>query len=189
MTLSDKEMKAGFYNFNTFMNTLEIFNRLKKGMIVEFTITIPEGSDLTFIKSRLEENGLIDEKSWQLVRDREFLRSLTIDAPSLEGYIYPDTYKFAKGADPKNIFSIMVHRMMDKFDESMIARAGEIGMTVNEVLTLASIIEKEAIYDSERPLISAVYHNRLKRNMKLQADPTVLYGIKNRWKRLRNFLP
>jgi len=185
LTMSDRSMKAGYYNLNTSMNPLEIFTRLIKGRIVEFTITIPEGSTLKVIKSKVEKTGLIDDESWKLVRDREFLLSLDIDAPSLEGYIYPDTYNFAKGADPKSIFGMMVQRMREKFDWPLLARAKELGMSINEVLTLASIIEKEAIYDSERPLISAVYHNRLKKNMKLQADPTVLYGVKKRWKRIR----
>jgi UPF0755 protein len=75
--------------------------------------------------------------------------------------------------------------MREKFDETLLERAQEIGMTENEVLTLASIVEKEALFNSEMPIISAVYHNRLKKNMKLQADPTVLYGVKKRWKRIR----
>ncbi|UCD36165.1 MAG: endolytic transglycosylase MltG [Nitrospiraceae bacterium] len=185
LTFSDRSMKAGYYNLNTSMSPLEIFNRLRQGMIVEYTVTIPEGSDLESIRYKLEEYGLIDERSWGLVTDRDYLEFLGIDAPSLEGYIYPDTYSFAKGADPRNIFSIMVQRMREKFDDELVARAGEIGMTVNEVLTLASIIEKEAIYNSERPRIAAVYHNRLRKSMKLQADPTVLYGVKDRWKRIR----
>lgn len=183
-TSNDRSIKAGFYNLNMTMNPMEIFERLRKGMIVEVMITIPEGCALEDIKSKLIEAGLIDENSWQLVRDRAFLASFNITAPSLEGYIFPDSYNFAKGTDPRYIFSIMVHRMREKFDGSLMKRAAEIGMTENEVLTLASIIEREAVYDSERPLISAVYHNRLKKNMKLQADPTVLYGVRTGWKRV-----
>ena len=177
---ADRSMKAGYYNLNTVMTPLEIFDRLRKGMIVEFTISIPEGSTLDDIRLKLKELGLINDNSWQLVKDSGFLASLNIAAPCLEGYIFPDSYNFAKGTDPKYIFGIMVQRMREKFNEPLIKRAKELGMTENEVLTLASIIEKEAVYDSERPLISAVYHNRLKKNMKLQADPTVLYGVRYR---------
>jgi len=119
------------------------------------------------------------------VYDRKFLDSLDIDAPSLEGYLYPDTYRLPKGIEPEEIFTIMVQRMREKFDESLRRRAEELGMTENEVLTLASIIEKEAMYEREMPLISAVYHNRLKRGMKLQADPTVLYGVRDKDRRIR----
>ncbi len=185
VTKTDRSMKAGFYNLNSSMSPLEIHDRLRKGMIVEYSIMIPEGSGMSSIRRKLADVELVDDDSWQLATDSAFLESLNIRSPSLEGYLYPDTYKFAKGADPRHIFSIMVQRMRDQFDETLMARARELEMTENEVLTLASIIEKEAIYDSERPLISAVYHNRLKKGMKLQADPTVLYGVKKRWKRIR----
>lgn len=79
----------------------------------------------------------------------------------------------------------MVQRLREVFDRPLLARAVELGMTENEVLALASIIEKEAIYDSERPLISSVYHNRLKKKMRLQADPTVMYGVETKRKRIR----
>ena len=174
----DRKLKAGFYNLNISMSPLEVFNRLKKGMIVLYTITIPEGAILEDIKLKLQNVNIIDEDSWQLVRDKDFFLSLNIDAPSLEGYIYPDTYSFAKGADPRDIFGIMVNRLRQRFDASLRARAKELGMSENNVLTLASIIEKEAVFNRERPLISAVYHNRLKKRMRLQADPTVVYGIK-----------
>ncbi|MEW6602252.1 MAG: endolytic transglycosylase MltG [Nitrospirota bacterium] len=184
LTGTDRTMKGGFYNLNTAMTPLEIFDRLRKGMIVEYTVTIPEGSTLDDIKNKLKEIGLINDSSWQIVKDSSFIDSLDIKAPSLEGYIFPDSYNFAKGTDPKYIFSIMIQRLREKYNEPLLKRTYELGMTVNEVLTLASIIEKEAVYDSERPIISAVYHNRLKRNMKLQADPTVLYGVRYRWGRV-----
>jgi len=181
---TDRTTKAGYYNLNTTMTPLEIFDRLRKGMILEFMITIPEGSTLDDIRLKLKEFGLVDDNSWQLTKDGSFLFSLNIMAPSLEGYIFPDSYNFAKGTDPKYIFAMMVQRMREKYNEPLLKRTHELGMTENEVLTLASIIEKEAVYDSERPLISAVYHNRLKKNMKLQADPTVLYGVRHRWGRV-----
>lgn len=184
LTGTDRTMKGGFYNLNTSLTPLEIFDRLRKGMIVEYTVTIPEGSTLDDIRVKLKEVGLINDNSWKLVKDRSFLASLKISAPSLEGYIFPDSYNFAKGTAPENIFSIMVQRMREKYNEPLVKRTYELGMTINEVLTLASIIEKEAVYDSERPLISAVYHNRLKKHMKLQADPTVLYGVRYRWGRI-----
>lgn len=178
LTVTDRKLRAGYYNLNTSMNPLEVFNRLRKGMIVQYVITIPEGSMIEDTIIKLKDTGLIDADSQELVRDKDFLASLNIDAPSLEGYLYPDTYNFAKGADPKDIFRMMVQKLGEEFDESLRKRSEELGMSAKEILTLASIIEKEAIFNRERPLISAVYHNRLKKKMRLQADPTVVYGIK-----------
>jgi UPF0755 protein len=178
ITKTDRKLGAGYYNLNHSMSPWEIFDRLRKGKIVNYTITIPEGATLDDIKALFADTGLIDDNSWDLVHDREFLASLNIDAPSLEGYLFPDTYIFAKGANPGDILSIMVQRLREKFDEQLQDRALDMGMSERKILTLASIIEKEALFNKERPVISAVYHNRLKINMRLQADPTVVYGIK-----------
>jgi UPF0755 protein len=185
ITKTDTKLKPGYYHFSASLSPMRIYEDLIEGRTIQYSITIPEGADLKFIKRKLEGLGLINEETWQLVTDNDFLELLEIEGPSLEGYLYPDTYNFPKGADPKVIFRIMVNRLRENFNESLRERAAETGMSENEVLTMASIVEKEAMYDSERPLISAVYHNRLKINMKLQADPTVLYGVKKRWKRIR----
>jgi UPF0755 protein len=184
MTGTDTQLKPGYYSLSASMSPLQIFDDLIQGRTIQHTITIPEGSSLDEIKNILLDNELMDEEAWKLVQNEEFLNLLGVDAPSLEGYIFPDTYKFPKGMDPKIIFKIMVQRLKDIFDESLNARLSELGMTENEALTLASIIEKEAIFDRERPLISAVFHNRLKRNMRLQADPTVMYGVNTNRKRI-----
>jgi UPF0755 protein len=185
VTGSERMLKPGYYHLSSSMSPLQIFDDLIKGETIQYSVTIPEGSTLKDIKKRFENTELRDDDDWQLAYDEDFLSSLNIDAPTIEGYLYPDTYSFSKGTAPEVIFKIMVQRLREVFDETLIARAEELNMTENDVLTLASIIEKEAVFDSERPLISAVYHNRLKKNMKLQADPTVLYGIKRRWKRIR----
>jgi UPF0755 protein len=184
MTGTDTQLKPGYYSLSASMSPLQIFDDLIQGRTIQYIITIPEGSSLNDIKKILLDNKLMDEASWQLVENKDFLALLNINAPSLEGYIFPDTYKFPKGMDAKIIFKIMVQRLKDILDESLNARISELGMTENEALTLASIIEKEAIFDRERPLISSVFHNRLKKNMRLQADPTVLYGVKTKRKRI-----
>jgi UPF0755 protein len=177
LTGIDTDMKAGYYNLNTSMSPWNVLGYLRKGLIVQHRITIPEGSDLNSIKPKFIDAGLISDESWKIVYDREFLELLDVKAPSLEGYLYPDTYRFAKGTKPRDIFRIMVQRLRQHFDQELLKRAEEIGMSEREVITLASIIEKEVIYNTERPLVSAVYNNRLKRNMRLQADPTVNYGV------------
>lgn len=184
LTMADRKLRAGYYKLSASMRPWDIFNRLRMGRIIEYTIIIPEGATLEDIKLKLKGVGLIDEESWQVVRDRDFLRSLKIDAPSLEGYLYPATYNFAKGMEPENIFKKMVEKLRENLNDSLMRRAREMGMSENEVLTLASIIEKEAKVDEERPLISAVFHNRLRKNMWLQADPTAIYGVKKIGKKI-----
>jgi UPF0755 protein len=185
ITGSEKLLKPGYYYLSSSMSPLQIFDDLIEGKTIQYSVTIPEGSTLKDIKKRLVDLKLMDDDGWQLAYDEDFLSSLNINAPTIEGYLYPDTYSFSKGTAPEIIFKIMVQRLREIYNEPLRARAKELNMTENDVLTLASIIEKEAVFDSERPLISAVYHNRLKKNMKLQADPTVLYGVKRRWKRIR----
>lgn len=185
VTGSDTKLKPGYYDLSASMSPLEIFDTLIEGRTIRFTVTIPEGSDLEEIKRKFTETELMDEDSWGLVHDREFIRELGIDAASLEGYLYPDTYIFSKGTAPGVILKRMVERLDEIYDRALRERAGELGMTMSEVLTLASIIEKEAVFDFERPVISAVYHNRLEKKMRLQADPTVLYGIEKDEKRIR----
>ncbi len=184
ITGADTQLKPGYYSLSASMSPLQIFDDLIQGRTIQYRITIPEGSSLNDIRTVLLDYELMNEEAWQLVYNEEFLDLLGINAPSLEGYIFPDTYKFPKGIDAKIIFKIMVHRLRDLFDEFLDARLAELGMTENEVLTLASIIEKEALFDSERPLISAVFHNRLKKRMRLQADPTVMYGVNTKRKRI-----
>lgn len=178
LTTADRKLGAGHYNLNLSMTPLEVFDTLKKGKIINFTVTFPEGTTLEEIKAHLMEHELINEADCSILTSPEFLDDLNIEAPSLEGYLFPDTYIFAKGTEPEDIFTIMVQRMRSRFTAAMTERAEELGMSERDVLALASIIEKEAIYDRERPIISAVYHNRLKKKMRLQADPTVVYGIK-----------
>jgi len=184
MTGTDTQLKPGYYSLSASMSPLQIFDDLIQGRTIQYSITIPEGSSLNDIKKIFLDDELMDEESWKLVQNEAFLDLLGINAPSLEGYIFPDTYKFPKGMDAKIVFKIMVRKLRDVFDESLKVRMLELEMSENEVLTLASIIEKEAIFDRERPIISAVFHNRLKKNMRLQADPTVLYGVKTKRKRI-----
>lgn len=179
LTGLDRKVMAGYYTFWGNMTPLQILDALRKGKIIEYEITIVPGDSLDRISEKFSILGIIGKDEFErLSKDKNILQRLDIDAPSIEGYLFPDTYRFPKGLGAVEVIQMMVEHMRDKFDEDMLARAYEIGMSENEVLTLASIIEKEAIVDEERPIISAVYHNRLKKNMPLQADPTSIYGIK-----------
>lgn len=175
----DRKIKAGYYSIYGSMNALDLLNVLRKGQIVEYEITVIEGDSLGEISDKLAERGIVSkERFFQLATDRHFLYSYEIDAPSLEGYLFPDTYKIPKGMAPEDAFGMMINTLREKLTFEMSERAEELGLSENEVLTLASIIEKEAATDEERALISAVYHNRLRKKIPLQADPTAIYGIK-----------
>lgn len=112
-----------------------------------------------------------------LADDPEFLLAAGVPGPQLEGYLFPDTYRFAPGTDVREVLTTMVRHFHDRFDAERHRRAAERGLSVNEVLTLASIIEKETGKPEERALIAAVFTNRLRIGMPLQSDPTVIYGL------------
>jgi UPF0755 protein len=176
----DRKVRAGYYSLYKSMNNFDLLSVLKKGQIIEYEITVIEGDSLPEIADTLSEKGIADRDTFfALSKDTQFLASYEIDAPSFEGYLFPDTYKIPKGMSPEEAIGMMINRMREKFSDELANRVIEIGLTENEVLTLASIIEKEAASDAERTLISAVYHNRLKRGIPLQADPTAIYGVKS----------
>ena len=181
----DRRIRAGFYSFWTGMNPLEVLKVLRKGRIIEYELKILEGDSLLEIAAAFARTGIISPAEFmELAKDSDFLSTYDIKAPSIEGYIYPDTYFIPKGMETEEALDIMISRMREKLTDKLNARAEELGMTENLVLTLASIIEKEAVVDSERSLISAVYHNRLRKNMLLQADPTAIYGVKSSKERI-----
>jgi UPF0755 protein len=180
ITNRDSQLKAGEYLLNPAMNTMEVIQKLNEGTIVTHRIMIPEGYELKQIAAVLAREGLVDPERFlmlaqnaELVFGEQFPVELPI--PSLEGYLFPDTYHFAKEQSEEAIIRQMVSRFVDvvisKVDLSLL----DDKYTLHEVITLASIVEKEVIYDFERPLVAAVYLNRLKLNMRLQADPTVRY--------------
>ncbi len=181
----DKKIRAGYYSITGSLSPLDIFKMLKRGQIIEYEITVLEGDSLREIAEKLSEEGIINKEDFmELSSDKDFLALYDIDAPTFEGYLFPDTYKIPKGMDPEDAIGMMINRMREKYSDEMRARASELGLSEREVLTLASIIEKEAETDEERPLISAVFHNRLKKRMPLQADPTAVYGIKRSSERI-----
>lgn len=175
----ERKARAGYYVITPDMTALDIIKRLLEGKIVEYTVTVVPGDSLYEIAEKLSViNKEFKEEFWTVAKDKKFLKTLGIEAPSLEGYLYPDTYIFPKGMSIEEMIKIMVKRMWEVYDENLKKLTEKKGFTVNQILTLASIIEKEAKIEQEKPLISAVYHNRLKLGMPLQADPTAIYGVK-----------
>jgi UPF0755 protein len=180
ITFAEQRIRAGYYSFWGNMSPFQVFKRLRDGRIIEQEITIIEGDSLLEIGNKLQDNNIMSLNEFNdLTTDKSFLKSLNIDAPTIEGYLFPQTYRFPKGAKPRAVLSLMVNTLRKQYTDALMERIKEIGWTENQVLTLASIIEREAAVDEERATISAVYHNRLKRGMPLQADPTAVYGIKS----------
>jgi UPF0755 protein len=175
----DRRLKPGYYSFTPPDSPWDVFKSLRDGNTIKYTLTVVEGDTLDEIESKLAGNGIMDEEEFRrLSSDRDFLASLNISAPSLEGYLFPDTYRIPKGTPAGEVLKAMVDRLRENFDSAMLERTYELGMDINGVLTLASIIEREAAVDGERPVISAVFHNRLVKGIPLQADPTSIYGVK-----------
>ncbi len=174
----DTQLKAGEYFLSTTMTPREILGQLVEGRVHLYRLTIPEGYNLVQIAAAVDAAGLADEACFlKATRDPDLTAKLGIDAASLEGYLFPDTYYFPRGLDVTTIITTLVKQFRIAFKPEWIERAEALNMNVHEVVTLASIIEKETGAAKERPLISSVFHNRLKKGMRLETDPTVIYGI------------
>ncbi|MEN6320396.1 MAG: endolytic transglycosylase MltG [Syntrophaceae bacterium] len=177
---SQGHIRAGEYEISTSMSPLEIIDKLVKGDIVAYPFTIPEDLTVHEIAARLVSLKLVDEKSFlALTTDAKFLETLGVKGTSAEGYLYPETYTLDKSMSTKDIIRVMVKQFWKIFTPEMQQRADELGMTIPQIITLASLIGKESGNKDEKPLISAVFHNRLKKGMKLQCDPTAVYDLKS----------
>ncbi len=175
-----KKLQAGEYILSASKSPAQILDILLKGKVKLYKITIPEGWDIKQIASAFEIRESCSQTRFiELCHDKSFITQLGVKSLSLEGYLFPDTYFFPRKTSCENIIRTMVNRFQQIFTPAMKTRAGELGFNIHEVVTLASIIEKETGDASERPLISSVFHNRLKKNMRLESDPTVIYGIKD----------
>jgi UPF0755 protein len=175
---SARALRAGEYEFPRGTTPVAALRLLENGKVRLHLVLHPEGATVAELARTLEQGQL--GRASDLTRaasDPALLRSLGVDAPSLEGYVFPDTYHFAKGMTPEQILTRMVQRLRSKLTPDILARARARGLGIHELLTLASIIEREAAVQDERPLISAVFWNRLQVGMPLQADPTVQYAV------------
>jgi len=171
-------IQAGELLFRTDMTPIQIMEVLTRGKAVTYQVTIPEGFNMEQVITVLAAKGLGDkEKLWRLSRDAQWCKSLGIPGDTLEGFLFPDTYFWPKGLSEKEILGQMVTHYGRVFSGKMRERAREINMTELEVVTLASIIEKETGAPEERDLVSSVFHNRLRKGYRLQTDPSVIYGL------------
>jgi UPF0755 protein len=175
---SDKRIQAGEYRLSADLSPRQLLAALTEGKVRLHRITVPEGYNLVQIAQRVAESGFGSAAAFaEAAADPALLAELGISADSFEGYLFPDTYFFSRTAAAPDIIRAMVRRYRSVFTDAWRARARALGLTEHQVVTLASIVEKETAIPAERPLVASVYHNRLRRNMRLEADPTVIYGI------------
>jgi UPF0755 protein len=173
-----RDLKAGEYEIPRDASTLDIIDLLASGRVRQHVVLHPEGASVSELARVLEGERLA--RAEDIIRaagDERLRRTLDVNADSLEGYLFPDTYQFVRGMSAEEILTRMVQRLRSKLTPEMQARARERGLGLHQLLTLASIIEKEAVDPEEQRVIAAVFWNRLRVDMPLQADPTVQYAV------------
>jgi len=175
----DRSVKAGQYSFALGTTVPELLRSFARGMSGLNLVSIPEGLTLTEVSLLLSNHlGVPVAEFDSLARDRAFLDTLGVEAPTLEGYLAPDSYEFLPGTSPEVAFRTMMGRTREILLRAAAGRDSlPLSLSLYQLLTLASIVEAEAQMDDERPRIARVYLNRLQRGMKLQADPTVGYAL------------
>jgi len=179
-TGADRSVRTGTYRFNAPVSARQVLATLQSPATALRNVTIPEGSTVAETIATLAAAGFGGaDQFWCVARDPAFLAQLDVPATGLEGYLFPDTYAFELGAAPADILRVMVERFREATAGLQAARITA-GMKEGDVVTLASIVEKETGAGDERPVVSGVFHNRLRIGMPLQADPTAVYGRQGR---------
>ena len=174
----DRSVKSGEYDLSPAMTPVEILAKLTSGEVKTYAVTFPEGLNVGEIAQRLEQAQIAPRDALvKAALSPELARSLGVPADSLEGYLYPETYRFRRGTPAESVLRGMVEQFFARFSAQDRAKLEASGMTLHQVVTLASIVEKETGVAEERPLIAAVFRNRLQKRMRLQSDPTVIYGM------------
>lgn len=172
-------LKAGPYQLDDGQRPGQILAKMMAGDVYERLFALPEGYSSYQAAEMLDKRGIFTRGSFLAAcSDRTFLKELGIDAPNAEGYLYPGSYNILPGRSERDVVREMVKRQQAVLAESLGGRPGAQGLSVRELLTLASMVEKEAVLPQEKPIIAAVFRNRLKVGMRLQSDPTALYGVR-----------
>lgn len=176
---SGASFKSGEYLFENPMTMKEVMAQLIQGRVLLHKITIKEGLIIREIAHVVErQRGIPAEDFIRAARNTDLIKDIDPTAPDLEGYLYPDTYFIRKDIDAREMVKLMVDKFKDNLSNSMRWRADQLGWSIRDVVTLASLIEKETAARDERFLISSVFHNRLKIGMPLGCDPTIIYALK-----------
>jgi UPF0755 protein len=171
-------LKVGRYGIKPRSSLSHIIGIITRGESTPFNVTIPEGFTMGQISNLLENTLDLDMPKFRdIVTDRHYLDSLKILGTNLEGYLAPSTYNLYYDESPRRVVSKMVSHFFQSLPDSFEEKAAKLGLTLYQAVTLASLVEKEARLDKERPIIAAVYLNRLRRGMRLDCDPTVIYAM------------
>jgi UPF0755 protein len=181
-----QKMRVGKYSFVSGVSNFELLNDLEGGLsTVSLSVTLREGVRAKTFARILKHNvGIDSARFMHIFTDTSLIGIYPNKAPSLEGYLMPNTYNFYWQDDERAIIQRMITEFREFFVDSLQQRMKQLGYNLNDVMTMASIVEGEAVHDDERAIIAGVYYNRLKRKMMLQADPTVLYAVSDGPKRL-----
>jgi len=175
-----RRIKAGEYQLSTGLRPGELLDKIVRGEVLLHQITFPEGYTIKQMAELLESRDLARSDGFiAAANNPAFAQELNIPASTLEGYLFPDTYQFARNLPVENILDALVQRLDHHFGPTQQKEADELGFTRHQVVILASVVEKETAVAEERPLIAGVFLNRLKKGIRLQSDPTVIYGLKN----------
>jgi len=176
---ADGKIKAGAYQFNDGMNPVKILHKLITGDVYNCRFAVPEGYSIYQIASLLEQRGLFRKEAFlKQCFNRSLLADLGINEPCVEGYLYPCTYNITPHTTETDLIKEMITQFHKHFSLELNRKAKALRMGTTEILTLASMVEKEAVVPGERPLIASVFLNRLKKKMPLQSDPTAVYRLR-----------
>ncbi|TRZ97012.1 MAG: endolytic transglycosylase MltG [Deltaproteobacteria bacterium] len=179
LTNSGRRIRYGEYVFPAPPSAFDAWRRLTRGDVVKYEVTVPPGANLYDVAKLLEAEKLATADLFLAAAvSPNVLRRLGIPGESAEGYLFPDRYSFVKPVTPEEILEFMVRQFRRKVPPDVEMRAWEMGLTLHQVVTIASIIEKETALDAEKPIVSAVIRRRLALDMPLQMDPTVIYGVR-----------
>jgi UPF0755 protein len=177
-TRQGRNLKAGEYRFDHAMTPLEVVGVLVRGEVYTQKVTFPEGLTIAEMSKLYESHGFGRARDFvEAAQNAEHIADLDPDASDLEGYLFPETYALPRSGAATRLIDLMVDRFRSVYGEEMRSRAAAQGMTARQVVTLASLIEKETGKLEERPIVAAVFRNRLKIGMPMQADPTIVYAL------------
>ncbi|MEK7783418.1 MAG: endolytic transglycosylase MltG [Candidatus Binatota bacterium] len=175
----DKRIHWGLYRFEMPLPPRQVLNQMLLGKGVFHRITVPEGLTVKEIADLLAKEAIADKDRFLAEAvSTELLSLVGLEGKGVEGYLFPNTYYFTPFVSERDILIAMMEQFRETIKLRLEEQTKEIGLSLHEVVTLASLIEKETGIEAERPLVSAVFHNRLKGKIPLQSDPTVIYGLK-----------